>query len=297
MRASAAAGALNGILAGTNSTAANGSMTVSVNTAAAGAINSSIGVNFVSGGAVNGVSNGLGTLGVGSENYGVLGTIQANVINTASPVINTPTIALGNVRVGDSVATQNVSVTNQATAAPQAALNASISTTAPLTASGSFDLLAPGGTNNTSLQVGMTTATAGARNGTATVSFVSDASNVGNCAPNCQLNLPSQTVTITGGVYQVAQPNVAAAVNLGNFRVGNAPSQAVAISNTNVAPTGFQEGLDASVGGVTGSATATGGPIANLAQGATSNAISVGLNNGTADRRGQQRHGHAEPGQ
>ena len=271
------AGALTGILAGASSTAANGAMTVSVNTAAAGAINSSIGVNFASAGAVNGVSNGLGTLGVGSENYGVSGTIQANVINTASPVINTPTIALGNVRVGDTVATQNVSVTNQATVAPQAALNASISTAAPLTATGSFELLAPGATNNTSLQVGMTTATAGSRNGTATVALVSDASNVGNCAPNCQFALPSQTVNITGGVYQIAQANVPTTVNLGNVHVGGALSQAITIGNTSIAPAGFQEGLDVAVGGTSGGATATGGPIANLAAGGTSNAITVGL--------------------
>ena len=88
-------------------------MTVSVNTAAAGAINSSIGVNFVSGGAVNGVSNGLGTLGVGSANYGVSGTIQANVIDQARPVINgvanpgAVTVDLGNVRI-NTAASQNL---------------------------------------------------------------------------------------------------------------------------------------------------------------------------------------------
>ena len=257
-------------------------MTVNVNTGSAATIDGAIAINFYSAGAVNGVSNGLGELGVGSANFLVLGTIQGQVINQAVPVINTPTIALGNVRVGDTASTQFVSVTNQATVAPQAALNASISTASPLTASGSFNLLAPGATNNSSLQVGMTTAAAGSRNGIATLSFVSDASNVGGCEPNCQLALPSQNVNITGGVYQIAQANLPANVNLGNFRLGSAPTQTIAISNTNVAPAGYQEGLDASIGGVTGSATASGGPIANLAQGASSNAISVGINSSTA---------------
>jgi len=36
------------------------------------------------------------------------------------------------------------------------------------------------------------------------------------------------------------------------------------------------------IGGTSGSATATGGPITNLAQGSSSNAISVGINNATA---------------
>ena len=269
-------GSLSGILAGTSSTAANGAMTVSVNTAAPGSIASSIGVNFVSAGAVNGVSNGLGTLGVGSASYGVSGTIPATVINTASPVINTPTIALGNVRVGDTSPTQFVSVTNQATVAPQAALNASISTAAPLTASGSFNLLLPGSTDNTSLQVGMNTATAGSRNGTATLSLVSDASNVGGCAPNCQVVLPSQNVNITGGVYQVAQPNIPASVNLGSVHVGGALNQAITIGNTNIAPAGFQEGLNVAVGSTSGGATGS-GSITNLAAGGSSNAITVGL--------------------
>ena len=280
-------GALAGILAGASSTAANGTMTVSVNTSAAGAINSGIDVNFVSAGAVNGASNGLGTLGVGSTNYGVTGSIQANVINTASPVINNSPINLGNVRVGDTSPTQFVSVTNQATVAPQAALNAAISGNAPITASGSFDLLGPGGTNNSSLQVGMNTASAGAINGTATIGFVSDASNVGGCAPNCQLTLPSQNVVVTGGVYQIAQANVPATVNLGNVHVGGTLSQAITIGNTNIAPAGFQEGLNVAVGGATGGATGS-GSITNLVAGGTSNAITVGLASvGAGNQSGQ----------
>ena len=272
-------GAISGLLAGATNTTG---MTVSVNTNAAGSVNGAIAVNFVSAGAVNGVSNGLGTLDVGSANYGVQGLIQANVINTASPAINNSTINLGNVRVNAASPTAFVSVTNQATTAPQAALNATISGNAPVTASGSFNLLGPGATNNASLQVGMSTAAAGAINGTATIAFVSDASNIGNCAPNCQLTLPSQNVGVTGGVYQVAQPNVPASVDLGNFRLGSAPSQAITIGNTNVAPAGFQEGLDASVSATSGRAVAAGGPITNLAQGGSSGAISVGINNATA---------------
>ena len=267
------AGSITGLLAGATNTSA---MTVSVNTGAAGTVTGAIAVNFVSAGAVNGTSNGLGTLGVGSVNYGVSGLIQATVINTASPVINNSPIALGNVRVNDTSPTAFVSVTNQTTTAPQAALNATISGNAPITASGNFTLLVPGATNSNTLQVGMNTATAGSRNGTATVAFVSDASNVGNCAPNCQLNLPNQNVTVTGGVYQVAQPNVPTTVNLGNVHVGGTLSQAVTIGNTLNAPVGFQEGLNVAVGTLTG-ATASGGPITNLAAGSTSNAVSVGL--------------------
>ena len=87
----------------------------------------------------------------------------------------------------------------------------------------------------------MNTSTAGSRNGTATVTLVSDANNVGGCGSNCLLTLASQNVSITGAVYQVAQANLPTTVNVGNFRVGGGPvSQTVTIGNTNIAP-GFQE--------------------------------------------------------
>ncbi len=277
-------GALSGVLAGNNSTGANGAMTVTVNGTTAGALNSSIGVNYFSAGAVNGVSNGLGLLAVGSENYGVNGNITAvgNVINQASPLINTPTVNLGNVRVGAASPNGAVSITNVVTAAPQAALNASISGSAPITASGSFNLLNPGQTNNTSLQVGMNTANAGAVNGTATVALVSDASNVGNCAPNCQLTLASQNVTVTGGVYQVAQAGVTTNVTVAAQRIGGSATQGVTITNTNVAPIGYQEGLNAVVTASSGAATGA-GSVTNLAQGGTNGAgVQVGVNTSTA---------------
>jgi len=136
------AGSINGLLAGGTNAAA---MVVTVNTGTAGAINGGIGVNYVSAGAVNGVSNGLGTLAVGAADFGVLGLIQTSgqVINQAAPVIDLSPINLGKVRIGAASPVGSVSVTNQATTAPQAALNASISGNASIIAAGSFTLLAP----------------------------------------------------------------------------------------------------------------------------------------------------------
>jgi hypothetical protein len=275
-------GSITGLVSGGTDSSA---MRVVVSTATAGTINGAIAVNYFSAGTVGGVGNGLGTLAVGSDSFGVSGVIQmgGQVVDAAAPLINTAQpIQLGNVRVGAASPTAAVSVTNVATGNAQAALTATITGNAPVTASGSFSLLAPGETNASSLTVGMNTATAGAVNGTATVNFVSDASNIGGCAPNCQMALPSQNVAVQGGVFQVAQPDVASAVNVGNFRLGTGASQTLAIANTNAAPAGFQEGLDASVGATSGAATASGGPITNLAAGGTSNAISVGINGATA---------------
>jgi hypothetical protein len=238
-------------------------------------------VNFVSAGAVAGASNGLGTLDVGAVNYGVQGLIQANVINTADPVINNSSIALGNVRIGAASPSAFVSLTNQAGTPPQAALNASIMGNAPITASGAFNLLAPGATDATSLQVGMNTATAGPVNGTATIALVSDASNVGGCAPNCQLNLPSQDVSVSGAVYRLANAVLnTPSVNLA-ARVGDAAPSA-GISLTNSSPDQYTEGLKASIG-ATPAGFSGSGAIANLAAGATdASTLRVALATGTA---------------
>ncbi|MDR3659743.1 MAG: choice-of-anchor D domain-containing protein, partial [Mycobacterium sp.] len=213
------------------------------------------------------------------NNDAVLSIVSAvsGATNRASPVINNSPISLGNVRVGSTSPTAYVSVTNQATTSPQAALNASISGNGLITASGSFNLLAPGSTNSNTLQVGMNTGTAGAINGRATIALVSDASNIGGCAPNCQLTLASQNVTVTGGVYLQAQPTtLPTTVALGNYHVGAGPvSHVVGITNTSLAPVGYQEGLDVTAG-ATSTGVTLGGGATNLAAGISTN-LTVGL--------------------
>ena len=281
-------GSLNGIAAGSNSTAGNGSMVVSVNTAAAGTVNGSIAVNYTTAGAVGGVSNTLGTASVGSEAYGVQGQINAtaNVINQASPLINTGTVNLGAVRVGAAAPSGTVSVTNVSVGAPQAALNASMgATSGPVTASGGFNLLNPGATNNGSLVVGLNTGTAGnftgANAGTATINFVSDASNVGGCAPNCQLNLASQVVNVEGKVYTQAVGSASGtSINFGVVRVGDTVSARNITVNNTAAVTALNDTLQANLSGVGGAFTGNGssGPISAQAAGL----FSVGLDTSTA---------------
>ncbi len=276
-------GSLSGILAGQNSTAANGTMTVTVTASQAGGLASGIAVNYFSAGAVGGVGNGLGELAVGSENYAVSGTIQAvgNVINQASPLVNNPTINLGAVRTGAASPSANVSVTNVATIAPQAALNASISATSgPVTAGGSFNLLAPGATDATSLTVGLLTGTAGnftgANAGKATIAFVSDAANVGNCAPNCQLALGSQVVNIEGKVYQQAVGSSSTpSINFGIVRVGDTVSARNIVVDNSAAVAGLNDTLRADLTGV-GGAFGTSGSVAGIAAQASGN-IAVSL--------------------
>jgi len=284
-------GGLTGILAGQNSNAGNGTMTVLVNTNTAGTINANVAVTYITSGKVGGVSNGLAAVGTGQEQYGVIGTIQTggNVINQASPQINNPTITLAARRVGDAAATANVSISNIATVAPQAALNASIAANgAPVMASGSFNLLTPGATNNSNLAVGISTATAGnftgVNAGKATVSLVSDASNVGGCAPNCQLNLAPQTVNVEGKVYTAAQGTVQGAVNFGIVHVNDVvASQGVSVQNTAPA-TALNDTLKATISGAGGAFSNNGGTAGGLIAGGAANnsALMIGLNTTTA---------------
>ncbi|MEF8720319.1 MAG: choice-of-anchor D domain-containing protein [Candidatus Accumulibacter necessarius] len=285
-------GSLSGILAGTNSTGANGTMTVNVDTSAAGSINSNILVNYFTAGAVAGVSNGLGIAAAGSEAYGVVGTIvQGNVIDQAKPVINgvanpgAVTVNLGNVRI-NTAAGQTLNVLNQATGNQQAALNASIASNgAPVTASGSFNGLLPGNASPGqagigTLQVGLDTSAAGARSGSATVSLVSDITAFGNCAPNCTLNLANQTVNVSGNVYRLANPTLNAPTTVTvAARVGDTVAADRVVSITNSSVDAFTEGLKVSLGTITGNAQAAGG-IANLGAGGTdAGSIKVGLGN------------------
>ncbi|MEO7115322.1 MAG: choice-of-anchor D domain-containing protein, partial [Caldimonas sp.] len=279
------AGSLSGILAGANSTNANGTMTVTVNTSAAGVVNGGIAVNYQTAGAVNGISNGLGTAAAGSQSYGVAGTIQTtgNVINQASPLINNPSIDLGAVRVGAVSPTANVSLTNQATPAPQAALSATIASNGmPVTVGGSVTLLAPGATSSNQLQVGLDTSTAGnftgANAGSATLSLVSDASNVGNCAPNCQLALASQQVSVSGKVYTpaVAQVNTTV-VDFGIVHTGEAVAgRSVSVTNA-AAATALNDTMSGTFGSATGSFTAAGALNGLAAQGTDTGSFVAGI--------------------
>ena len=272
-------GSINGLTAGASNS--NG-MLVTVNTNTAGTINGAIGVNFFSAGAVNGVSNGLGSLAVGSASFGVNGTINAvaNVINAANPVVNNAPINLGNVRLNSASPTAFVSLTNQTTAAPQAALNATIAGNGQINASGSFTLLNPGATNTSSLQVSMNTATAGLKNGMATIGLVSDATNVGNCGSSCQMALPSQNVAVNGAVYRMANPTLnTASVTLVARRGDAGPTANVSVTNSS--PDIYTERLDASFGS-TPSGFTTSGAISGLVAGASTNALSIALTTGTA---------------
>ena len=72
-------------------------------------------------------------------------------------------------------------------------------------------------------------------------------------------NVAEQTLSISGAAYRLAAPSAHTPepVSFGNVHVGAAATQALSITNT-AANDGFSEKLDASLGGATGNATASG---------------------------------------
>ena len=251
------------------------SMVVTLNTSVAGSVSATVQALLASDG--TGTSN-LGITALPTQTIGLSGLITGVVGNLAQAGAATPNpVAFTNQRVGDT-ATQTLSIANIATA-PAEGLNGSIGTASSgITATGSFTGLAPGATNNTSLVVGLNTATAGAKSGTASITLLSD----GTFNSGVQTALPAQTVNVSGNVFQTAQPALASStINLGNLHVGSTATQALGLTNTSAAPAGFQESLNASFSGTTGAATAS-GSITQLAQGATNNtSLLVGLNTST----------------
>src|SRR5258706_332945 len=244
-------------------------MVVGINTAAAGIVSGTVTVNPASDGSG---TSGLGITSLGSQNVGVSADIQSvSVFRLANPVINTPQpVAFGNVRLG-ARASQAPSITNTVpNDGFSESLNASAGVTSGgVTASGAFNLLTAGATNNSSVLVGINTATAGNKSGTATINFVSDGTGTSGLG---QTQLLAQDVNVTGSVFRTAVASAVAPnpVNFGNVRLGTTQTQALTISNT-AASDGFSERLNASFSGSSGAATTSGAGVSLLAAGASNN--------------------------
>jgi hypothetical protein len=216
-------------------------------------------------------------------------SIAGAAYDYANPTIgSTQPINVGNYHVGATVTQQAVSLTNTTitNAAFQEGLNASIggATTGVTTNGGSLTNLAAGSTDSSSLKVGISTATAGAISGTATLSLASTGVTTSGLGITA---LPSQTVSVTGGVYNLASSNTIAPIDIVAHTGQGIVSQALTITNT--APAGaFSEGLDSSFGAYTPSGGSTltpgfAGSVTNLAAGSTDNSsMKVSVSTATA---------------
>ena len=266
-------GTINNLAAGLS----NGSqLQVTLNTSATGVVTASVQVLLTSNGSG---TSGLGLTALPTQSVAVSGDITGVVGTLASAAAITPNpVNLGNYRVGAVAPTQALTVTNSASG-PAEGLNAAFTgATGGVTTTGSASAIAPGGTNNTALRVGLNTATAGLKNGIATVGLTSDGTFNGGVTTA----LASQGIAVTGAVYQAAAANTLPTTVTGlNARIGGSASTTLNVTNAAANTGGYTETLGASVTGTSGSASSS-GSISGLTQGSSSGAIALGLNTATA---------------
>jgi hypothetical protein len=185
---------------------------------------------------------------------------------------------LGNFRVGiaPAVSTQ-LAVSNTTTGAGAERLGL-----ASATASGNFSAFSvlgggfvlPGATVSGAVTVASSGGTVGVNDGSVALQFNSNGQLFDASFTNLATNQQSVAVQATG--FLTAQPALPSSVALGNFRLVNGASSTFAITNTNLAPSGFQEALNASAGATTPGVTLS-GAINGLAPGASSSNFVIGF--------------------
>jgi hypothetical protein len=209
--------------------------------------------------------------------------VSGNVYRIADPIANTASVTLA-ARVGSAAPSAALSVTNVSPDAYTEGLAATLGATPQgWTHSGSISNLVAGGTDASSLQVGLSTATAGVFNGNETVNFTSN----GLIDHATALGVGSATVALQGDVYTAAVEHLGTtAVNFGVVHVGQAvANQAITVSNA-AAQSALNDTLTGQVNMKPGSAGvfSAGGTLgAGIAAGqSNSSGLTVGLNTGVA---------------
>jgi len=245
----------------------------STNTSSAGAVSGTVTLGLTSDGTA---TSGLGNTSLANQTV----TVSGSVYRLAAPSTISSPITFGNFHVG-AVATQALSLTNTdfADGFSEKLDAAFTGASGNTTGSGTITLLGPTLTDSTHLVVTLNTSTVGAKSGSVTVGLTSDGngtSGLGNSS------LTSQTITVNAGtVYRLASANTIPAVAFGNVHQGATANQLLSVTNT-AASDGFSEMLNASVGGATGNATASGSFASLLAPQATNSTdLTVGLNTST----------------
>ena len=278
---------ISGVPSGIIAAGSSGTATLGLSTALTGARSGTVAFDFV--------TDGEGTSGLAPAAIaGGSVTVNASVFALGNPII-ADGLSFGNVLQG-TVQTRSITVENRlldgVLAAFQEGLNASFGAVSGdiVSALGSITNLAANSTDTTTLTVRLDTATAGAKGGLVQILLQSNGDGTSGLG---LFDLASKTVTVIGtvdtdgSVFRLAQAGLLPTeVDFGNRRVGDvAPTQVLTISNL-AAADGFSESLDAASGATTGRATASGGPIALLAAGNSSQAISVSIDTSVAGANG-----------
>jgi hypothetical protein len=219
----------------------------------------------------------------------------------AAPTHTPEPVNFGIIHVGD-VAAQALTISNTAANDGYSErLSASIggATGHATTNGGSLSGLAPGASNNTSLTVGLNTATAGLKSGTATLSLTSTGAGTSGLADT---TLTGQTVSVQAQVNNFAAPKVVKLAGGGTLTLNSATSASLDLGATFVgksalsATLGILNDVAAPADDLAGSFTSSApdfvlgglGAFDGLAAGATRGGLSIALNTTTpGDYSGQ----------
>ncbi len=261
------------------------SMKIAVNTANVGTVSGNIAILQNS----NGSIDRLGNTKLATQNPAVSGSVTATITNLAvAQINNAQPIDFGNVRIGTTLSSTALSVTNAApvSAFSKGLIGSVVGTTGTgtgITAAGSFgspgNSLAAGQTNTSGIQVGIDTTTAGAKSGNAVVDFKSDGTAF---AGGTVTDLGNTNVAVQGNVYRLASGSASSPTSLGAARVGGTLAGALSVTNT-AAADGFSENLDGSITATTPAVTSGSGAISKLAAGQTdSSSLKVALSTANA---------------
>ncbi|WP_199555423.1 choice-of-anchor D domain-containing protein [Sandaracinobacteroides hominis] len=245
----------------------------SVGVIAAGAAgNATVGLSTTQAGAKSGsvsfalATDGEGTSGLGQQALSSQSvTIQGSVFAAANPTLPA-SIHVGNHRIGDVVST-SIQLTNSLVggvpAGYQEGLDAAAAISGNFGGSGAVSNLAAG--SSSMIVATLNTATAGAKSGTASFSFATNGSGTSGLATE---SLGNGSVTLTGGVFALANPTLLADLDFGNVQQGTVQTRTISVSNLLIGgvSAAFQEGLNASFGTVSGGFSGS-GSVTNLAAG------------------------------
>ena len=216
-----------------------------------GAKDVSVTVNFTS----KAIAAGLSDTPLGTQTVHVTGNVYGYAV---ANTLGTP-IDLGNIHAGDSFVAQNVSVQNVAP-------NTGYYENLEAAAGGWTTVIVPGDSAN--MPVNISDNTAGHKAVSVPVSLTSKAiaSGLSDTA------LPTQTVTVTGNVYDYAVPApIASPGNVGKVYTNTPVSRTLTVANSAPASS-YSEGLNATFGAAGGGMTGV-GLLVNLAGGDSNSAV------------------------
>ncbi len=257
----------------------NSNLLVGLDTTSVGNKEGTVTLNLESDG--TGTSEILPNVALPDQIVNLTGTVYR--LAAASDHLPEP-VGFGELHVGDP-ANQALTFSNEAAADGfSERLNVSVSgVTGDANAAGAVVQLGAGSTDNSSITVGINTATAGVKAGTAELAIGSDGDGINSLN---QTALPGQTVNLSGTVFRLANPtdHTPEPVIFDDRHVGDGANQSLTITN-DVTPDGFSESLNVSISGTSGDVAASGG-ISLLGAGITDgSSINLSIDTATAGHK------------